>query len=508
MIIIADRFWVGDSGFWHDTNHWSATSGGASGAVLPTSADNVYFDVNSFSSPSCYVSLTNLSYCLNMDWTGALYIPQFRANGNSLFIYGSLTLIAQMYTLDPIFSFRSTSSGNTITTGGQSISELQFYGVAGDWTLQDDINGRPTISLYKGTFYTNDKTITSRFLTCPDGSARELNLGASIITLDGTSNNIGTTCVLDAGTSTIILTGYSNKFYAGNHTFNNIEFLNNGILYGTNTFSDFTIGAGVSLSVEYGTIQTVNNLIATGTVSNQIVIKSTYFGAKFTISKASSVCNVYYCSITDSIASGGATFNANNSINIAGNSGWNFFTDDVTLHDSIYRGNALHVFDVDKNTWFAWKENITSIQEGYDETIFIREIDGFNYEQSETYYTRDRDLTDGGVYVDIPWEFITKSYMGGISQKETLTDISLHYKCSTNATVNVGYSEQSTNLLSTSFHSLAATSDFIIDNKDHIQRILIPTTALQNVDYYNLRFNGTGKFTLYGMEQNFRVKKR
>lgn len=44
---MADRYWVGGTGNWSGTTHWSATSGGASGASEPVPADNVYFDANS-----------------------------------------------------------------------------------------------------------------------------------------------------------------------------------------------------------------------------------------------------------------------------------------------------------------------------------------------------------------------------------------------------------------------------------------------------------------------------
>lgn len=42
-----DRFWVGGAGNWSSTAKWSATSGGASGASVPTTADVAIFDANS-----------------------------------------------------------------------------------------------------------------------------------------------------------------------------------------------------------------------------------------------------------------------------------------------------------------------------------------------------------------------------------------------------------------------------------------------------------------------------
>jgi hypothetical protein len=45
---MADRYWVGGTGTWNiTTTNWSASSGGASGASVPTVNDNVFFDNNS-----------------------------------------------------------------------------------------------------------------------------------------------------------------------------------------------------------------------------------------------------------------------------------------------------------------------------------------------------------------------------------------------------------------------------------------------------------------------------
>ena len=44
---MAARYWVGGAGNWSSTTKWSTTSGGASGASVPTSADDAIFDANS-----------------------------------------------------------------------------------------------------------------------------------------------------------------------------------------------------------------------------------------------------------------------------------------------------------------------------------------------------------------------------------------------------------------------------------------------------------------------------
>ena len=44
---MALRYWVGGNGNWSSTSRWSATSGGASGASVPTAADDVIINTNS-----------------------------------------------------------------------------------------------------------------------------------------------------------------------------------------------------------------------------------------------------------------------------------------------------------------------------------------------------------------------------------------------------------------------------------------------------------------------------
>lgn len=77
---MADRYWVGGTATWDSTTtaNWSATSGGAGGASVPTSADNVFFDANSGTvtvtvpqlSGSGGVLITGAPICANLNFTG------------------------------------------------------------------------------------------------------------------------------------------------------------------------------------------------------------------------------------------------------------------------------------------------------------------------------------------------------------------------------------------------------------------------------------------------------
>jgi hypothetical protein len=52
------RYWVGNTGYWNDTAHWSLTSGGTGGAPVPTANNDVYFDSNSFTEEGQHIEFS------------------------------------------------------------------------------------------------------------------------------------------------------------------------------------------------------------------------------------------------------------------------------------------------------------------------------------------------------------------------------------------------------------------------------------------------------------------
>ena len=95
-----DFYWIGGDGAWNDTTQWSSTSGGAADKIsLPTKADNVFFDVNSFDSLGQEGGVafnTNATgpVCNEMIWSGVQYNPAF--SYDSLYVHGSLTFDTAM----------------------------------------------------------------------------------------------------------------------------------------------------------------------------------------------------------------------------------------------------------------------------------------------------------------------------------------------------------------------------------------------------------------------------
>jgi len=127
---------------------------------------------------------------------------------------------------------------------------------------------------------------------------------------------------------------------------------------------------------------------------------------------------------------------------------------------------------------------------------------GLNSVSNNVYNMRDEDIyTDNSTAIS--WEMITKPFHeGGLSQKKTLRDVSVVYNCSTSATASVSYSP---GIDSTDFTVLATSSDFSRTNIKTNKILQIPTSALQNADWYRLKFSGTGEFSLDYLERNYRI---
>jgi len=338
-----DYFWVGNSGNWSDfATHWATTSGGAVfHSQVPTSGDNVFFDINSFTVAGQTVTADQtIILCRDMDWTGVLNSPTFAtaSTSNQCNIYGSLTLIGAMnLTFNGKINFLAVTGGHRITTAGQLFKEdIYFNGLGGDWTLLDNLTGFSPdydgIYLEAGTLNTNGQTVTAGKMWSTTSTARTLNLGTSIFNIG--SNVIpgywyisGSNMTLNAGTSTINTIGNTTKlnFKAGSKTYYNVVcFASETEVTGSNTYSNnLTVMAGKTLSLTSGTTQTLGgSLTAVGTCTNSIIFRSLSPGSAATISKATGAATIEYVNLIDNAAIGGATFTANNSVDGSGNSGW------------------------------------------------------------------------------------------------------------------------------------------------------------------------------------------
>jgi gliding motility-associated-like protein len=228
----ANRYWVGGSGAWNNTIHWSENTGGVAGAAIPTASDDVFFDQNSFSADKQTVMITSDAYCHNMDWSGISYkaiLSGTKTKKN--FISGSFKLSSLMiYGFKGQTEFTSSSDGNTISTLNKIVYSNWIFNGTGSWMLNDDLTTSPdvTISLLKGNLNTNSKHIICGSFTGNSSQERSLKLGNSEILVNKTWDFSNPANLLfDAGNSSILF----------NDTIDNTNFHSGGLRYSNVTFS-------------------------------------------------------------------------------------------------------------------------------------------------------------------------------------------------------------------------------------------------------------------------------
>jgi fibronectin-binding autotransporter adhesin len=282
---MADRYWVGGTGTWNTTSttNWSASSGGASGASVPTTADNVFFD----QAGTYTVTVNGALACL--DITVSAGTVTFSGGGlPSLTVAGSMSLLATTtWSAQTTFTFTATTTGKTVTASNPfSVSAFNFNGVGGGWTLGSAISlGNASFTVTAGSVDSANYSITCNQLVFQGSSVRSLILGSSTVTLTGTLTNVIvagtiTNLTFNAGTSQINITsGLLSGISSGGLTFYNIAFTGTTAgthaITGSNTFNNLAFtapsSAGVS-SVTFNAQQTINGTLSTtGTAGNRRV---------------------------------------------------------------------------------------------------------------------------------------------------------------------------------------------------------------------------------------------
>lgn len=193
---MADRYWIsgaGGTGNWNDTAMWSASSGGPTGASVPTTADNVFFD-NASHTSTFTVTITAGSACANFDASGitdpAKKMTLTGAAGNSLNVAGSWvnptgTFYASTFSCPVTFS--ATTTGNTITTNGVTFAStgnpnITFNGVGGGWTLGSaftlsGVNAGTTLT--NGALDLNGFTLTTGYWVSNNSNTRSIAFGTT-----------------------------------------------------------------------------------------------------------------------------------------------------------------------------------------------------------------------------------------------------------------------------------------------------------------------------------------
>jgi hypothetical protein len=327
-IYAVDYFWVGGTGSWTDVSHWATTSGGSTKrTVAPTLNDDVYFDANSFLVADQTVTITSGAVCRSMNWTGVTNNPEIHSFFDDIDIYGSLIIpstVIRSFTGNVHFKGASGSFNidlDNLPLATSNNKAIYFEG-AGTWTLQDDLTIYG-INISAGTFNTNGKTVTANQFIVSGAGSKSVFLGASSLVLSSWDVQSATGLTFNAGTSSIAC---DYLFSGQSLTYNNLIVADNSFsdvsLTGNNTFNTITLNQGSTTAFAAGSTQTFTTLTSGGTLADPVIIKSTTSGVAATLSKNSGTVIISFARIQDNTATGGATFAANNSVDLGNVTGW------------------------------------------------------------------------------------------------------------------------------------------------------------------------------------------
>jgi hypothetical protein len=159
----APRYWVGGFGDWNDPLHWSATSGGAGNACVPTVYDDVYFDAGSgFTAVSKTVTVNNgNAYARNINWTGAANSPIWSKSASwAIEIWGDSILLNPTATFNtsPVTVKGATATFLKGTVLGNFDVSIDKQG--GSLTVLNNYNNTQTdFGLVNGTFNASGLTL-------------------------------------------------------------------------------------------------------------------------------------------------------------------------------------------------------------------------------------------------------------------------------------------------------------------------------------------------------------
>lgn len=279
-------YWVGGTGNWSSTTKWSTSSGGGSGAAIPTSLDAVVFD--SASNATAYTATIDagvtLARCASFTMAGPLSGNVTFAGSVGIAFHGNVSFAATGITRTYTGAMQwAGNSSYTFTTNGLTLgSACTIIGVGSTWTLGSAINTSSFTFTY-GSFSTSasNYSITSGGVFASNNSnIRTVSLNGSTLTLSTVNSaafNYATTTNLTftAGTSQINLSGSTTGISSGGLTFNNVSFTDVAAtsitITGANTFNTLSFAGRTTVgitSVTFSANQTITTLtLNAGTAS-------------------------------------------------------------------------------------------------------------------------------------------------------------------------------------------------------------------------------------------------
>lgn len=249
------RYWVG-SGTWDSTStaNWSATSTtGATGASVPTAADDVIFDA---SSGACTLSTTGTRACRSVTMTGYTNTLTLAvgtgawnigdASGGQFVLSSGMTLTnSGSWTISLVATSTNGGAGWTVNTAGRTIpGTFQFNGAGGKWRLAGPFTSSGILTLAAGEFDTNSQNLSLVNYISTGTGTKTLTLRSSAISCSGSWTMRPTGTTVTANTATLTVAGNFENDHIGGCDYNGMSVVHTGF---TGTV---TVAGGLAVTVK------------------------------------------------------------------------------------------------------------------------------------------------------------------------------------------------------------------------------------------------------------------
>ena len=332
---MANRYWVGGSGNWNDTSHWSATSGGSGGASVPNSNDSVIFNSNSATSD------------ISVYWNGSVSVGSFTSvsfpyvidaqhvSGSSYYIEITSSGNIRLHNVKSTSTYKLSVSGSPFET---TQSNLYQTGVTSGISIGSKISLRTSftgvnVRNQQGKFSSNGNTMAlSGYLGSSSNNGLTLDITGSVISAESLSIANQNT-VVNATGSTLTLNSTSSNTVHQSQKFN-------VVIVNSNTFS---INGALS----------ARKLV----VQNGSAVRSSSSGSKayLYMTENSSIMPLSLSSVKDiTVYRTGTYYTSSSATDSGNNSGW-------TWSDAPTTSSLVDNFSsssIDSTKWSATNSNV------------------------------------------------------------------------------------------------------------------------------------------------------
>ncbi|HEY5823623.1 MAG TPA: S8 family serine peptidase [Cyclobacteriaceae bacterium] len=376
-------YWIGDSGAWSDPTHWSNVSGGTTLNKVPTSADYVIVDENSFDG----LGMDQINFSQDQSAASLLWVNSkpsgINFNNKNLLISRSLTIASSAFQINSAgHILLSTLSDGNVSFSGNELGMLDLKVVAGNWEWVGDVTlGKVTLDA--GSLKIADADVKFKNLISNSTSLRELTVTNSSIELTEGSLISQPNLTLDVSNAVIVTSGAQVILDWSGLGWNGGLVVANGklVIKGNNVIDSLVINAGAEMVLTSGTEQKINTIEIMSTALTPVKINSDG-NASINLLNHKKIC-LDFLEVANVEAKGVGVMNAGENSVLTNAKGWSSQKcDDVLFAD----------FEVKypcQNAWTAFTDksqgDVQQWEWTFPESIHVAEEANFSFPEARTY---------------------------------------------------------------------------------------------------------------------------